>query len=40
MMQHTLFTVSTALIVVNLAPPLVVIATYSAMALRKAEQPR
>jgi hypothetical protein len=40
MMQHTLFTASTVLIVVNLAVPLVVIAFYSGMALRKAEQAR
>jgi hypothetical protein len=38
--QHTLFSGSTVLIVVNLALPLVLIATYSAMALRKAEQGR
>jgi ABC-type spermidine/putrescine transport system permease subunit II len=40
MMQHTLFNASTLLIVVNLALPLVVLATYSAMASRKADQRR
>jgi hypothetical protein len=40
MAQHTLFTGSTVLIIVNLVMPLGMIATYSAMALRKAEQGR
>ena len=40
MMQHTLFTASSVPIVFNVVMPLVVIAIYSAMALRKAGERR